>query len=122
MRIQIQTSVGTTVDELVYNKAIILNDDDIDRLFGWEIFKVTKKYTRLYMDGNVNKLQEDKVIELQDLRDHAEDITQNNCCIRLYYLFDDKLQKYERLTLVDPDYCSIFLQYYVTLLSKWTII
>ena len=55
MKAQIQTSVSISESQLVCDNDVVLNNSDINRLFGWAVFKVTKKYKRFCNEGNMNK-------------------------------------------------------------------
>ena len=55
MKAQIQTSVSISESQLVCDNNVVLNNSDINRLSGWAVFKVTKKYKRFCDEGNMNK-------------------------------------------------------------------
>ena len=56
MRMQIQTTISSKVSELNDKQSIVLNDNDVNRIFGWALFKVKNKYVKLINKGSDNKL------------------------------------------------------------------
>ena len=46
MRMQIQTTISSKVSKLNDKRPIVLNDNDVNRIFGWALFKVKKKYKK----------------------------------------------------------------------------
>ena len=44
MKSQVATSIGNKETQLTTNGAVILNDNDVNRMFGWALFKVKTKY------------------------------------------------------------------------------
>ena len=42
MKSQINTTTGNSLTNLVTERPVVLNDDDVNRMFGWALFKVQK--------------------------------------------------------------------------------
>ena len=106
MRTQIQTSISSKETDLNDKRPIVLNDNDVNRMFGWALFKVKKKYKKWISQGWDNKFYAAKSIILDDMTVVAEDIMCNEHYVRMYYPLDDRLRNEGRLTLIHPNYCK----------------
>ena len=79
-----------------------LNDNDVNRLFGWAISKVKKKYKRLNKNGSLNNIYEGKKEWLDQMSMFVQDIINDQDYIRLYYANDDCIRNRGSLTLIHP--------------------
>ena len=82
----------------------VMNDDNVNRMFGWAIWKVKRKYKKLIDQGSVNMIYESKHAMLENMSVRVIDIVNNINYIRLYYPQDDALRNKGLLTLVAPLY------------------
>ena len=81
-----------------------INYDDVDRLFGWALFKLKKKYKKLIDKNSVNSIYEGKYMMLDNMIVMVNDVIHDTQYIRLYYPLDDVLRNSGNLTLVSPNY------------------
>ena len=78
----------------------VLNDDNVNRMFGWAIWKVKRKYKKLIDQGSINMIYESKHAMLENMGVMVIDIVNNINYITLYYPQDDALRNKGSLTLV----------------------
>ena len=45
MKSQIETTTGSSLTNLETKRPVVMNDDDVNRMFGWALFKVQKNTT-----------------------------------------------------------------------------
>ncbi len=60
MKIQIQTSISLKETDLNDKRPIVINDNDVNRIFGWTLFKVRNKYKNLISRGCDDKFYYEK--------------------------------------------------------------
>ena len=77
MKDQISTSIGNTETELTGTAPVFLNDNDVNKMFGWELFKVKKKYQKQFSLDNANSMQTEKVQMMTELSVKIEDVIHN---------------------------------------------
>ena len=71
---------------------VILNDTDINRLFGWAISKSKKRYKKLVTAGSDNIFYDNKFEVLKDMSELIGYIIENIRYVRLYYPLDDAVR------------------------------
>ena len=108
MRMQTMTLIGTRKMDLNDKRTIVLNDNDVNKIFGWAFFRVKKKYWKLINKGSDNKYFYEKCIILEDISVEAEDTICNEYYARMFYPLDDRLRNNGELTLIHPSYCKLF--------------
>jgi len=108
IRDQIHTSVQIGESNLVPNEDIILNDNDVNKIFGWSLFKTRKKYTRRSRKGCDEPLNDQYCNILEDMCVTTEDIIENRTYVQMYYPANEMLRDRGGLTLINPDYCPHF--------------
>ena len=86
----------------------VLNDNDVNRWFGWAVMKLKKKYNKLIKNGSMNSIYENKLQILEDMSVHICEVIDNTRYIRLYYPLDDAIRNRGQLTLLRPEYCDNF--------------
>ena len=85
-----------------------MNDDDVNRMFGWALFKVQKKYTRLSKNDIIDTMETEKLKVISDMSVNYKDIVHDEKCMRLYYPLDESIRNRGNLTLIHPSYCHTF--------------
>ena len=108
MRMQITTAIGTEETDLNDKRTIVLNDNDVNEIFGWTLFKVKKKYRKLINKGPDNKYFYEKCIILKDMSVETEHIICNEYYVRMFYPLDDRLRNNGKSTLIHPNFCKVF--------------
>ena len=96
-----------TVDKIpVGNTVVVLNDSNGNRMFGWELFKVTKRYQRLIHWSLLENGYERELKILKRLSTCIEKIMNDKIYIQLYYPLDDALNNKGGFTLIDQSITS----------------
>ena len=96
--------VPRTTSSEMSNIIAIVNDDDVNILFGWVLFKLKKKYKKLIDKNSVSSIYEGKYMMLDNMIAMVNDVIHNTHYIRLYYPLDNVLRNLGNLTLVSPNY------------------
>ena len=99
------TQIGTSVTEDKF-VPIPINDDGINRVFGWAVFKLKKKYSKMTAISRVNPQVEGKQKLLDGMSYAIQDVIQNISYLRIYYQLDDEIRNKWYLTLVTPIYIA----------------
>ena len=60
MKSMIDTSTSSQLSSLVDKNIIVLNDGDVNRIFGWALFKVQTKYIKLTTNGATDTTHSEK--------------------------------------------------------------
>jgi hypothetical protein len=89
-------------------KVISLCNDNINRLFGWALWKMKRKYEKLIRIGAINLVYEGKLNMLDNMIVMVEDIIDDIPYICMYYPVDDALINKGSLTLISPTYVKEF--------------
>jgi hypothetical protein len=92
----------------VSREVISLCDDNVNRLFGWALWKMKRKYEKLIIIGSMNILHDGKLNMLDDMIVMVDDIIDDIPYIRRYYPLDDALRNKGSLTLVSPKFVREF--------------
>ena len=85
-----------------------MNDDDVNRMFGWALFKIQNKYTRLSKNDIIDTMQTEKLKVTTDMCVTYKDIAHDEQYMRLYYPLDESIWNRGNLTLIHPSYCHTF--------------
>ena len=80
----------------------VLNDDKVNRIGGWELWKLKRKYMKLINNRCVNSIYEGKHQMLGNMTCTVNDIIDNEVFIMLYYSVDDSLRNEGLITLYYP--------------------
>ena len=83
---------------------IVLNDNDVNRVFGYTLKKTFAKYQKMKSNN-----QNDNVIKgiydmLEDMRTDVTSVIHDKQYMRMYYPLDDAVRNKGRLTLISPFY------------------
>ena len=108
MKAQIDTSIGTKLSSLESNKPVALNDDDVNRMFGWALFKTRRKYNNWCKNDTVEEQITEKLNVIMDMCVDYKDVLHNERYVRLYYPLDESIRNKGNLTLIRPNYCNQF--------------
>ena len=108
MKNQISTSVGTSESQLTGTAPVILNDNDVNKMFGWALFKVKKKYQKKLDNDNADSIQNDKLLMINELSVKIEDVIHNKFYVQMYYPTDEAIRNRGDLTLIEPIYIKYF--------------
>ena len=84
----------------------VLNDENVNRMYGWTICKLKRQYKRLIDQDLSSMIYESKRLMLDDTSATVLDIVDNTDHIRLYYPTDDALRNKGSLILVPPKYIA----------------
>ena len=88
----------------ISNTIVVVNDDDINMLLGWTLFKLKKKYKKLIDKNSASSIYEGKYTILDNMIVMVNEVIHNTQYIRLYYPLDDALHNRGKLNLVSPNY------------------
>ena len=108
MKSQIETTTGSSLTNLETKRPVVMNDDDVNRMFGWALFKVQKKYNKLSKNDCLDTEREEKQKIVSDICVYIKDIIHDEDYVRMYYPIDEGIRNKGRLTLIHPLYCSYF--------------
>ena len=86
----------------------MLNDNDVNRIFGWAIFRVKNKYKKLINKGSDNKLFHKKSILLNDMSVESEGIICNEYYVRTFNSLNDRMRSNGKLNLIHQSYCKLY--------------
>ena len=56
----IKTTIGSSLRNLETKRPIIMNDDYVNRMFGWALFKVQEKYNKMSKNDCLDTEKEEK--------------------------------------------------------------
>ena len=105
---QIATNMLNRETDLNLDNTSVLNDNDVNKIFGWAMFKTRKKYDKLCLEGydelynyDVCQIMEDMSIEVRELKD-------NQWYKNIYYPKHEELQNQGKLTLIHSNFCRLF--------------
>ena len=73
-------------------EVISLCDDNANRLFGWALWKMKRKYEKLIRIGSINIAHDGKLNMLDDMMVTVEDIIDDILYICMYYPVDDAIR------------------------------
>ena len=108
MKSQIGTSVSTQLSSLESTQPIVLNDDDVNKMCGWALFKVQKKYFKLSANDESDTAQTEQMQVISDMCVYSKDVVHDQKYLQLYYPLDEELRNKGKLTLIHPSYCDFF--------------
>ena len=95
---------SATQNSLKPSSLVILNDDDVNRLFGWAIKKLRNKYLKVKDHSEIYKVSIGKLVMLDDMSAKITDVLHDERYLRLYYPLDDAIRNKEYLTLCSTCY------------------
>ena len=87
---------------------IVLHDDNVNRVYRWEIMKIHKKYCKLRDNKSRDHKIEDIPLMLADMCINVTSILHNKDYIRMYLPLDDAIRNKGQFTLVSPPYVKQF--------------
>ena len=85
-----------------------MNDDDVNRMFGWALFKVHKKYTRLSKNDIIDTVETEKSNGISDMSVYYKDVVYDEIYLHLYDPLDESIRNKGNLTLIHPSYYYCF--------------
>ena len=88
MKSQVSTSIGNKETMLTTNGAKVLNDNDVNKVFGWTLFKVKKIYNALCNNGILDEIQVEKEKLISELSVMVDDVINNKNYVLMYYPID----------------------------------
>ena len=84
------------------------NNYDVNRIFGWSIYKERKKCIALTRQGKTNAVNEGKLDILNDMRVFIIDVINDAYYINLYIPTDDLVRNRGYMTLISPKFVRDF--------------
>ena len=87
---------------------VVVNDYNVNRLFGWALIETIKIYYKLRDANSSDHIRDNIVIIIEDTRTYVTSIVHDKDYIRLYYPLDDAIRKRGYLTLVYIPYIKDF--------------
>ena len=111
MKSQIETTTGSSLTNLETKRPVVMNDDDVNRMFGWALFKVQTKYNKLSKNDCLDTEREEKQKVVSDICVYIKDVIHDEDYVRMYYPIDEGIRNNGRLTLIHPLYCPFFQTY-----------
>ena len=74
-------------------------------MFGWELFKVQKKYFKLSSNDESDTAQTEELQIISDMCVYSKGAVRDQTYVRLYYPLDENIRNKGKLTLIHPSYC-----------------
>ena len=99
----------------------IINTSDVNRLFGWALYKEKKLMNKMSM---ANKCNNEHVVKLEILDEMTvliTDVSLDTNYIKVYVPLDDRIRDEGYLTLISPKYAFSFAQI-LTMITKETTV
>ena len=87
---------------------ITLNDNDVNRVFGWALMKTHKKFKKMSEKNCSDETKESVRNMLEDMCTDISVVLENKDYLRLYYPLDDAIRNKGNLTLISPIYIKNF--------------
>ena len=102
----------TTITPMKDNKdaPMVINDNDVNRVFGWALMKTSKKCIKRKLNQNSDEKIDGINLLLEDMATEVTNIIHNKEYTRLFLPLDDEIRNKGRLTLVSPPYIKQFSQ------------
>ena len=83
---------------------VVLNDDGVNRRFGWALIKLKKNYTKVKHTSGYYIIVEGNMLMLEDISIVLQGVIDKTNYMRVYYLLDGAIINKRYITFIAPDY------------------
>ena len=91
-----------------HGNLLLINNQDVNRIFGWAIHKQRKVYVKLIKAGHMNGVYDEKLAILNNMKKVITDVIEDANYIKLYVSKYDLIRNEGYLTLINPIYVREF--------------
>ena len=99
----------------------IINTSDVNRLFGWALYKEKKLMNKMSTANKCNNVYLVKLEILEEMTVLITDVCLDTNYIKVYVPLDDRIRNKGYLTLISPRYAFIFAQILTMITKKTTV-
>ena len=110
-----------TRDIVPFNTSNIINTSDVNRIFGWSLYKEKKSMMKMIRTNNCNNLHVIKLGILDNMTVLMTDVLLDTNYVKIYVPVDDRIRNKGYLTLISPKYAFMFAQILTVITNETTV-